>query len=99
MAGEIRQQVVNQMKGGKGGGGGGDKGGKGKGKSGKKGIPDKLVGKQLTFGDKRVCFAFNLEGCSNHTGAGGQCNKGWHICANPGCGGNHPMSSPSCPKQ
>ena len=76
--------------------------GKGKGR-GKKGagtysdtyrpkMPPGLVGKAYrTSGGDPICFSFNLGGCSGAS-AGGRCPKGYHVCAEPGCGQAHPMS-------
>eukprot|EP00435_Cladocopium_sp_Y103_P048021 s528_g14.t1 len=39
----------------------------------------------------RLYFAFNMNGCDKAQ-PGESCEKGWHICATKGCGGNHPHS-------
>jgi hypothetical protein len=46
---------------------------------------------------KRVCFAYNLQGCNLPVGPTGECIKGLHVCAREGCGGNHPQSYTGCP--
>ena len=46
---------------------------------------------------KRICFAYNLQGCNLPVGPTNECIKGAHICAREGCGGNHPQSYARCP--
>ncbi len=54
-------------------------------------MPPALAGKAFQHEGKRICFDFNLpQGCP-HAPAGGQCYKGWHICAEPGCGQAHSL--------
>ena len=35
-----------------------------------------------------LCFGYNLGKCTS-VPAGGRCPKGWHKCAEPGCGADH----------
>ena len=69
--------------------------GKGKGKGrGSRGpnVPQGLIGKALQTGaGKRICWAFNLNGCSQ-AGPGKECPKGLHVCAEPNCEKPHPLS-------
>ena len=66
--------------------------GKGKGKSkSKKGrgpnVPKDLVGNSLETADgRRICWPYNLASGCTDAPAGGQCNRGMHVCAEPGCG-------------
>ena len=46
---------------------------------------------------KRICFGYNLQGCSLPVDSGGSCTKGLHVCTRKGCGGNHPQSYSKCP--
>ncbi len=63
---------------------------KGKGK-GAGPMPKGLIGKARTTEDGRpICFNFNLEGCPNAQ-RGDRCPRGFHVCAEPGCEGNHPL--------
>lgn len=70
-------------------------GGKGKskaqGKGGSKGnfklMADKM--KNLPNGEP-ICFNFNIRGCPD-AAAGARCNRGWHLCAEPGCQQKHAM--------
>lgn len=85
------------------GGGDGQKGdekGKGKGKGrlkrkwrAPKNMPAPLVNKQSeTKGGKPLCWNYNLEhGCKSGVAGGGQCDKGLHLCMEPGCLKNHPL--------
>lgn len=72
--------------------------GKGKGKSKRKGrgpnVPKELVGKALETSDgRRICWPFNMQsGCKDAT-PGGQCQRGAHVCAEPGCGKPHSLLS------
>ena len=47
---------------------------------------------------KRICFAYNLQGCNLPVGPTGECIKGAHVCAREGCGGNHPQHYENCAK-
>ena len=74
--------------------------GKGKGqdknKLGTKGakfikMPKQLVGKASETGDgKRLCWAYNIDGCPN-AADGEECPRGWHLCCEPGCFKPHPL--------
>ena len=75
--------------------------GKGKGKTkAKKGrgpnVPKDLVGKSLETTDgRRICWPYNLAtGCSE-AHPGGQCSRGVHVCAEPGCGKAHSLQNHS----
>ena len=68
----------------------GNKGdGKGKGKNNIKMMEGKT--KSLPGNGEPICFNYNLRGCPN-AAAGQRCPRGWHVCAEPGCQKNHPMS-------
>ena len=58
---------------------------KGKGKGKGSGIPKELEGMDLMKDGKRICFAYNLEGC----GYGKDCKRGLHVCMRTGCGKEH----------
>jgi len=69
--------------------------GKGKGKGKKdnrpRQAPAELRGKQLTTSNgDNICYSFNLGGCPD-AAPGERCPKGWHVCAEPGCGKAHPI--------
>lgn len=74
--------------------------GKGKGKGGKSkrgrgpNIPRGLIGKCLhTKSNERLCWAFNLpQGCQNAK-AGGKCDRGLHLCAEPNCEQPHSLQN------
>ena len=74
--------------------------GKGKGKKGtnKKGrgpnIPKGLIGKNLqTSKGDRLCWAYNLpQGC-NSARPGEKCDRGLHLCAEPGCEKPHSLQN------
>ena len=77
-----------------------DRGGKGDGKGDKsrrdrksnQPMPKGLSGKSSrTAAGDSICFGFNLGSC---TGAapGGKCNRGMHVCAEPGCEKPHKLS-------
>ena len=71
-----------------------NQGGKGTGKNksradrrqgGTGNVPEALVGKSVrTAAGDRICYGFNLEGCSLAP-PGGKCPKGLHVCAEPHC--------------
>ena len=64
---------------------------KGKGK-GKVKMPPGLVGKLSSLPDgRRVCFNFNLHSGCDQAPPGASCNRGAHICAEPGCGQPHSL--------
>ena len=72
--------------------------GKGKGKlkrkwKAPKNMPAPLAGKQSeTKSGKPLCWNFNLEhGCKSGVAAGGKCDKGLHLCMEPGCQKPHPL--------
>jgi len=57
---------------------------KGRGNSG-------MDGKNKTHSNgEPLCYNFNLRGCPNAK-PGEKCGRGWHVCAEPGCGKNHSM--------
>lgn len=70
--------------------------GRGKGKNKRKGrgpnVPRELVGKALeTAEGKRICWPYNMQsGCADAP-PGGQCQRGTHVCAEPGCGRAHSL--------
>ena len=74
--------------------------GKGKGKGGKSkrgrgpNIPRGLIGKALqTKSGDRLCWAFNLpQGCTDAK-PGDKCQKGYHLCAEPGCEQAHSLQN------
>lgn len=75
---------------------------KGKGKS-EKGeyMPQELSSKGGMTGQyngKRICFAYNLQGCDLEVNSSGECSRGLHVCSRKDCGGNHPQSYAKCPK-
>ncbi len=64
---------------------------KGKGRGSGPVMPKGLIGKARTTEDGRpICFNFNLDGCPNAQ-RGDRCPRGYHVCAEPGCEGNHPI--------
>lgn len=70
--------------------------GQGKGKSKKGGIPSmpkELHNKWFKNAQgEPLCFAFNTTaGCSSGLPAGQKCPKGWHLCCEPKCLGNHSL--------
>ena len=72
--------------------------GKGKGKSKRKGrgpnVPKELVGKALETNDgHRICWPFNMQSGCQDAAPGGQCQRGAHVCAEPGCGKPHSLLS------
>ena len=75
--------------------------GKGKGKSKTKrgrgpNVPKDLVGKSLETTDgRRICWPFNLPSGCTDAAPGGQCTRGVHVCAEPGCGKHHSMQNHS----
>jgi len=75
----------------KGGGKGKSKKGGGKKQFRVKQAPKELQGKTLqTLSGDNICYAFNLGGCAD-AAPGERCPRGWHICAQPGCGKPHGM--------
>jgi hypothetical protein len=68
--------------------------GQGKGKSEPRSrMPQALIGKLAVLPDgRRLCFNFNMaQGCPNAP-PGGACDKGHHICCEPGCGQAHSLT-------
>ena len=54
-------------------------------------MPKQLVGKASETGEgKRLCWAYNIDGCPN-AGDGEECPRGWHLCCEPGCFKPHPL--------
>ena len=61
-------------------------------------MPKELVavGADLNFSKGRICFSFNLNGCT--AAANGQkCPKGWHVCCHPKCGFSPDHGLKDCP--
>ena len=92
------QRLRNQVAALQGKGKGKSSGGKSKGKErGSRGgsrsnlpVPNRLSGGvAVTKSGERICFGFNLKEC-NSAKPGGTCNRGKHVCCNPGCEGLHP---------
>ena len=53
-------------------------------------MPAELVGKAWkTTAGKPICFGYNMTSGCGQAEAGGQCPKGLHVCAVPGCFGAH----------
>jgi len=72
--------------------------GKGKGKTKRKGrgpnVPKELVGKALeTAEGRRICWPFNMQSGCQDASPGGYCQRGAHVCAEPGCGKPHSLLS------
>ena len=70
--------------------------GRGKGKSKRKGrgpnVPKDLVGKALETQDgRRICWPYNMQNGCQDAPPGGQCQRGAHVCAEPGCGKPHSL--------
>ena len=70
--------------------------GKGKGGKNKRGrgpnVPEALIGKTLqTKDNKRICWAYNLANGCTKAAAGAACDRGLHVCAEPGCQQAHSM--------
>jgi hypothetical protein len=88
----------NQSKGG-GAAKGAGRGGKGQGKGAgnpSRGprMPPSLVGKSFqTAHGEPICFAFNLPSGCSQAKPGSRCQKGLHICAEPGCSGHHSLTN------
>lgn len=80
-------------------------GAKGSGKSHKEkrnfgNMPNELRGMLKAVNGIPICFGYNCKsGCSNNTDSKRMCFKGKHVCARPGCGGDHPAYSDLCPKK
>lgn len=57
-------------------------------------MPAMLRGKLHKIPEGNLCFGYNLGACreAGDTPPGGRCRKGFHICAEPGCGKNHPFA-------
>jgi len=69
----------------------GNKGdGKGKGTDNLKLMANKT--RALPSNGEPICFNYNIRGCPN-AAAGGRWPRGWHVCAEPGCQKDHPMSA------
>ena len=66
---------------------------KGKGK-GTGSVPQGLIGKRTkTDAGDSLCYNFNLpKGCSLAP-PGSRCQRGWHLCAEPGCAAPHSLQS------
>jgi hypothetical protein len=76
--------------------GGGGKGSKGKGKGKSKNhspkVPPGLVGKSFqTSHGEPICFAYNLPGGCTQAAPGRRCQRGLHVCAEPGCTAHHSL--------
>ena len=81
-------------KGGKSGKGGQSKKQQKKGKQSFIPLPKELQGFSPTLGGKRICYAFNLDGCHG----GNNCVKGLHACMRCGAS-DHGQRSKACPKK
>lgn len=80
-------------KGDKGSGKGGKKGNKGKGSQKQaraKRMPQELVGCVSEINEEPICYGFNMRSGCALAQAGQWCQRGWHLCCLPGCGGDHP---------
>jgi hypothetical protein len=56
-------------------------------------MPADLSGKAAATPDgRRLCFGYNLGTCRSNTKDGQRCNRGFHLCCNPGCFGPHPLA-------
>ena len=75
--------------------------GKGKGKSKTKrgrgpNVSRDLVGKSLETPDgRRICWPYNLPTGCTEAAPGGQCSRGVHVCAEPGCHKPHGLPNHS----
>ena len=70
-----------------------DDGKKGEGK-GKTRMPSALIGKLSALPDgRRICFNFNLTNGCDAAPPGASCNRGAHVCCEPGCGKPHSLQS------
>ena len=70
---------------------GGKTGGKSKSKGGKSVMPKFLLGRDNTNMDthgRRLCFNFQQGKCSDAP-AGGECQRGWHLCCRNNCPAPH----------
>ena len=66
-------------------------GGKGKNKKGNN-RGGSLVGKLRTHTNgEPLCFNFNLQKGCTMASPGSKCARGWHFCAEPGCGKAHSL--------
>jgi hypothetical protein len=55
-------------------------------------MPNELLGMASAYGDKRICFSFNMKGGCKEASTvevGSKCSRGFHICCVPDCGGSH----------
>ena len=74
-----------------------EKDGKGKGKERHTPLPKGLAGKSAKSpSGEPLCFDYNLGGCT-HAEPGQRCRKGYHLCAEPGCGKPHALGA--CPNR
>ena len=67
-------------------------GGKGKAKGGTNVLPKFLLGRDNTSMDphgRRLCFNFQSGKCTDAP-AGGECQRGWHLCCRKNCFAPHP---------
>ena len=51
----------------------------GRGSDGQGALPRGLIGGMTHFGDRRLCFGFNLGQCKD-VKPGEPCSRGWHLC-------------------
>lgn len=68
---------------------------KGKGKT----MPHEMLSmgcRSTTNSGQPICYSFTLGNCKNRI-AKGRCEKGFHVCAIPGCGAHH--AAKDCPKK
>ena len=67
----------------------------GKGRKSKVSMPKELIGMMSAWKGERICYSYNLAGCSEKGVE--RCSKGLHVCCFPGCGGPHSLKD--CPKK
>ena len=71
--------------------------GRGKGKGGI--MPQEMLAlgcRSSTNSGQPICYGYTLGQCKNKV-TKGRCDRGYHVCAIPGCGGHHPAKE--CPKK
>eukprot|EP00435_Cladocopium_sp_Y103_P069825 s1184_g34.t1 len=97
-----REQTQNRSQPYQSGSGKGKSGSSPKGKSKGKGgqtMPQAMISmgcRSSTNSGQPICYAYTLGQCGNKVSKG-RCDKGYHVCAIPGCGGHHPAKD--CPKK
>ena len=71
---------------------------KGKGK-GKSTMPQEMVNmgcRATTNSGQPICYSYSLGSCKSKP-VKGRCDRGFHVCAIPGCGAHH--AAKDCPKK